>query len=84
MMAALEEQRAPLVLPDIFAGELSLSGRYPRRLALFPRIGLAFRALLEIMVAAAAIRAAFGGGFGVEYRDHSQECTKRFPVAAIA
>ena len=57
---------------------------FPRRLPLFLRVGPALRAFLEIMVAAAAIGAAFGGRVGVEHRGHSQECTKRFPVAAIA
>ena len=57
--------------------------RLPRRLFLFG-VGLALRAFLEIVVAAAAIGAAFGRRVGVEHRGHSQECTKTFPVAAIA
>ncbi|RVD70397.1 hypothetical protein EN751_20945 [Mesorhizobium sp. M4A.F.Ca.ET.029.04.2.1] len=54
-----------------------------RLLFLLLGIGLALRAILEIVVAAAAVGAAFRRRFGVEHRGHSQECTKSFPVAAI-
>ncbi|OBQ94139.1 hypothetical protein A9K66_28280 [Mesorhizobium sp. AA23] len=61
------------------AGRLGL----PQRLFLLG-VGLALRARLELVIAAAAIGAAFGRLIGMEHRCHSQECTKRFPVAAIA
>ncbi len=72
-----------LVLLATFSSLIALRFGAPL-LLLFLGIGLALRAFLEIMVAAAAIGAAFGGGFGLQNRDHPQECTKGFPVAAIA
>ncbi|TGQ50962.1 hypothetical protein EN836_26690 [Mesorhizobium sp. M1C.F.Ca.ET.193.01.1.1] len=67
----------------VFVGVRRLGVNHPR-LQLLLGVRLALRARLEIVVAAAAIGAAFGGRVGVEHRGHSQECTKKGPMAAIA